>query len=183
MGIPIAPADPLNVTSEQRKELVSMAKSTVLPHRSVVQAKALLLAADGTANEAIARKCSATPDTVRRWRRRFETEGVKGIGKIASGRGRKPSITNKQIEAIVADTIETVSEDGSACWTDRSMGERHGVSKDTIARIWRARKLRPCRQVYSVRRGCSGARSSPVDDLTRSDPQRWPPGVSTVSCG
>lgn len=120
-----------------------MAKSTVLPHRSVVQAKALLLAADGTANEAIARRCSAAPDTVRRWRRRFETEGVKGIGKIAAGRGRKPSITNKQIEAIVADTIGTVPEDGSSCWTTRSMGERHGVGKDTIARIWRARKLRP----------------------------------------
>jgi len=141
--MPIAPAAPLNVTSEQREELVLMAKSTVLPHRNVVQAKALLLAADGTANEAIARECSAAPDTVRRWRRRFESEGLKGIGKIAAGRGRKPSITSSQVEAIVSDTLESVPDDGSSCWTTRSMGERHGVGKDTIARIWRARKLRP----------------------------------------
>ena len=141
--MPIAPAAPLNVTSEQREELVLMAKSTVLPHRCVVQAKALLLAADGTANEAIARECSAAPDTVRRWRRRFETDGVNGIGKIAAGRGRKPSITQEQIEAIVADTVGTVPDDGSSCWTTRSMGQRHDVGKDTVAKIWRARKLRP----------------------------------------
>lgn len=64
--MPIASAAPLNVTSQRREELVLMAKSTVLTHRCVVQAKALLLAADGTANEAIARECSAAPDTVRR---------------------------------------------------------------------------------------------------------------------
>lgn len=45
-----------------------MARSTVLPHRVVTQARALLLAADGVPNEEIARRCAVDSDTVRRWR-------------------------------------------------------------------------------------------------------------------
>jgi hypothetical protein len=43
-----APALP--VSAEQRAQLTRMARSATLPHRKVVQAKALLLAADGAAN-------------------------------------------------------------------------------------------------------------------------------------
>jgi hypothetical protein len=63
MPVVIAPA--LQVTRKQRAELERMARSSSLPHRVVVQASALLLAADGMANEAIARECATTPDTVR----------------------------------------------------------------------------------------------------------------------
>ena len=101
------------------------------------------MAADGVANEEIARRCSTTPDTVRRWRRKFEAGGVEAVGTIAKGRGRKPEIGPEVIEAIVADTLGTVPEDGSDSWSTRSMGARHGVGKDTVAKIWRARKLRP----------------------------------------
>jgi len=48
-----------------------------------------------------------------------------------------------KIEAIVSDTVSTVPDDGSSSWSTRSMGVRHGVSKDTIARIWKSRRLRP----------------------------------------
>jgi transposase len=90
MPIVIAPALP--VTDEQRRALEVMARSTSLPHRKVVQAKALLLAGDGVSNEDIARRCDTTPDTVRRWRARFAESGVAGVGVIAAGRGRKPSV-------------------------------------------------------------------------------------------
>jgi hypothetical protein len=44
---------------------------------------------------------------------------------------------------IVSDTLHTVPDDGSTAWTTRSMAARHGVGKDTVARVWRARNLRP----------------------------------------
>ena len=103
----------------------------------------MLLAADGVANKAIARECSTTPDTVRRWRRKFEAGGVDVVGSIAPGRGRKPAIPQEVIDAIVNDTLHTVPDDESTSWSTRTMGQRHGVGKDTVARIWRARKLRP----------------------------------------
>jgi transposase len=135
----------LKVSRKQRDELERMARSTSLPHRCVVQASALLLAADGEANEAIARQCSTTSDTVRRWRGKFEAGGVDAVGSIAPGRGRKPEIAQEVIDAIVDDTLHMVPEDESTQWSTRTMAERHGVGKDTVARIWRARKLRPWR--------------------------------------
>src|SRR6266576_5673306 len=87
--MPFVGAAALLVTGEQRAELMRMANSSVLPHRRVVQARALLLAADGVANEQIARRIGVDSDTVRRWRSRFADRGPAGVGATAAGRGRK----------------------------------------------------------------------------------------------
>jgi transposase len=141
--MPIVVAAPLPMTKEQRGELEVIARSSSLPHRKVVQARGLLWAADGVANEEIARRCSTTPDTVRRWRARFAEQGVAGVGVIAPGRGRKPEIPGEVIEAIVHDTLHTEPDDGSTHWSSRTLAARHGVGKDTVARIWQARNLKP----------------------------------------
>jgi len=138
-----APAPPLSFPEADRSRLVVMARSSSLPHRCVTQARALLSAADGESNEEIARRCGTNGDTVRRWRRRYAEMGVDGVGRIAAGRGRKPVISDAVVEAIVADTLYTIPDDESTAWSTRTMAERHGVGKDTVARIWRARKLRP----------------------------------------
>jgi hypothetical protein len=46
-------AAPLNMSYNQRAALVSMSKSSSLPHRCLIQSEALLFAADGGANEEI----------------------------------------------------------------------------------------------------------------------------------
>jgi transposase len=143
--MPVVVAAPLEVSRKQRAELEGMARSSSLPHRVVVQSSALLLAADGVANEAIARECATTPDTVRRWRAKFEAGGLAAVGSIAPGRGRKPEITQDVIDAIVDDTLHAVPDDGSTAWSTRTLAHRHGVGKDTVARIWRGRNLRPWR--------------------------------------
>jgi hypothetical protein len=80
----------LPVSDAQRVELERMAASTSLPHRQVVQARGLLWASEGVANEEIARRCGV--ETVRRWRSRFADRGIGGVGRIAKGRGRKPGL-------------------------------------------------------------------------------------------
>ena len=54
--MPVMTARALSVTQTQRAQLQKMAASTTLPHRKVVQAKALLWAAQGLANQEIARR-------------------------------------------------------------------------------------------------------------------------------
>src|SRR5712691_11584601 len=110
--MPVMVAAPLKVTKRQRSDLEVIARSRSLPHRKVVQAKALLLAADGVANEEIARRCDTTPDTVRRWRAKFAEGGVEAVGTIAPGRGRKPEIPQKTVDAVVNDTLHTLPDDG-----------------------------------------------------------------------
>ncbi len=141
--MPTMIAPPLVVTAVQRDALEVMARSSVLPHRQVIQARGLLLAADGVANEEIARRCSTKADTVRRWRARFEEAGVEGVGRIAPGRGRKSWLAEGTVEAVVADTLRAVPDDGSTHWTTRLMAARHGIGKDTVARIWRDHGLKP----------------------------------------
>ncbi|MCB1013154.1 MAG: IS630 family transposase, partial [Microthrixaceae bacterium] len=143
--MPIAVAAPLTVSDAERAELDRMARSSVLPYRCVRQARALLWAADGVANNEIARRVDATPDTVRRWRTRFEAGGVNEVGKITRGRGRKPKVSHDVVEAIVNDTLHSVPDDESTQWSTRTMAARHGVGKDFVAKIWKDRKLRPWR--------------------------------------
>jgi transposase len=137
----VAPALP--VSDEQRVELSRMARSTVLPHRVVVQARGLLLAADGEANEQIARACEVDSDTVRRWRARFAERGVAGIGKIAKGRGRKSSLPPGTVAEVLRLTREQRPADGTTHWTTRSLAARVGVGKDTVAKIWADHGLKP----------------------------------------
>ena len=104
-------AAPLKVTRAERLELERMARSGTLPHRAVVQARGLLLATRGVANNQIARECDTTADTVRRWRTKFEAGRVEAVGSIAPGRGRKPEIPSETIDAIVNDTLRTIPDD------------------------------------------------------------------------
>ena len=120
-----------------------MASSSTLPHRQVVQAKALLWAADGVPNQEIARRCQVDSDTVRRWRARFVEQGVDGVGKIAKGRGRKSPLTEGTVAEIVRVTCQEKPDDSGTHWTTRSLGKRFGLGKDTIARVWADHNLKP----------------------------------------
>lgn len=135
----------MEMGAADRVVLERLARSSLEPHRKVVQAKALLALADGVSVRATAKAVGSYPNTVSRWRDRYRTDGVAGVGVIAPGRGRKRIVSSATVEAIVADTLHTVPDDGSMAWSTRTMAERHGVGKDFVASVWRARNLRPWR--------------------------------------
>ena len=149
--MPIVTAMPLPMSEMQRAELARMAASTVLPHRQVVQARALLWAADGVANEEIARRAGVDSDAVRRWRRRFAERGVAGVGMIAKGRGRKSWLPPGTVEEVLRLTREELPGDGSTHWSTRSMAARVGIGKDSVAKIWADHQLKPWKvQTFKV---------------------------------
>lgn len=131
------------VTDEQRAQLERMATSTSLPHRQVVQAKALLWASEGMANEEIARRSEVDSDTVRRWRSRFAEQGVAGVGRIAKGRGRKSSLPPGAVEEVLRLTHKEKPTDGSTHWSTRTLAARVGIGKDAVAKIWADHNLKP----------------------------------------
>ena len=114
-----------------------------MPHRQVVQAKALLWAADGVANQEIARRCGVDSDAVRRWRARFAENGIDGVGVIAKGRGRKSSLPPGTVEQVVRLTHKELPADGSTHWSTRSMAAKVGIGKDSVAQIWADHNLKP----------------------------------------
>jgi len=109
----------------------------------VLQAKAVLWAGDGVADQEIARRCQVTPDAVRRWRTRFAEQGVDGVGKIAKGRGRKSPLTEGTVAEIVRVSCQDKPDDGGTHWTTRLLAKRFGLGKDTIAKVWADYNLKP----------------------------------------
>ena len=136
------PTPPLQMSDGQREILESLAKSLTAPYRDVTRAKALLLAAEGVANTAIAARLQVSPSSVVAWRDRFAEEGLAKIGRVRPGRGRKSQIPAEKIEEIVRLTQETKPK-GETHWSCRSMADVVGVSPATVQRVWSARGLKP----------------------------------------
>jgi transposase len=139
----VTAAAPLPMSGDDRQVLERMARSTSLPYRTVRQSKALVLAADGVANAEIARQVGVEPDSVRAWRKRFGEEGVAGVGVVAKGRGRKSWLPDGTVAEVMRITLEETPDDTSTHWTTRTLSERVGVGKDTVARIWRNHSVKP----------------------------------------
>jgi transposase len=139
-----SPTPPLSVSDSQLEVLVRLSRSTTATHREVQRARALLLAADGVPNTAIGEKVGISPTTVKAWRERFACEGLKGLGGVRAGRGRKPRIPQEKVEAIVHATLHE-KPSGETHWSCRTMARAQGVSPATVQRIWSARNIRPHR--------------------------------------
>ena len=137
-----AAAAPMRVTNSQRQILQVLSKSHTAPQREVARAKALLLAADGVASTAIATRVGVSPTSVAAWRERFGEEGLKDLGVVRAGRGRKACLPVEKIEAIVEATLHSKPA-GETHWSCRSMAKAVGVSPATVQRIWAARGLKP----------------------------------------
>lgn len=138
------PVPALAMTDGQREVLESLARSQSAAHREVVRAKALLMAADGAANAAIAAAVSVSPATVANWRTRFAEDGLVKFGQVRQGRGRKPSIPDATLERILTLT-EEYRPQGETHWSTRTMAGVAGVSKSTVHRVWQELGLKPHR--------------------------------------
>jgi transposase len=140
-----SPTAVLPLAEGQREVLVKLARSQTARHRDVQRARALLLAADGVANTRIGAELGVSPTSVHNWRERFSVEGLRGIGVVRAGRGRKPSIPAEKVQAIVQATLHEKPPGGETHWSCRSMAKAKGVSPATVQRIWSARDLKPHR--------------------------------------
>ena len=103
------------------------------------------MAADGVANEEIARSCGVTSDTVRRWRSRFVQSGLAGVGLVAKGRGRRTTLPAATIAEVLRLTLHEQPGHGATAWSTRAMAARVGIGKDAVARIWAQHDLQPHR--------------------------------------
>jgi transposase len=133
----------LLMTDEQRGDLEEIAGSPSLAYRAVRQAEGLLLAAEGVANEEIGRRVGVSANTVRAWRHSFADRGVDGVGVVAPGRGRKPWLAEGMVAEVVRVTLNERPDGTSTHWSTRSLAERLGIGKDSVAKIWRDHELEP----------------------------------------
>ncbi len=71
--------------------------------------------------------------------------GFGDLDETVPDRGRPPLPKGEGddiVEAVVIDTLETAPKDATH-WSTRDLGEKHGISHQTVAEIWRAFGLKP----------------------------------------
>ena len=61
----------IELTNEERAELVSRSRKYTSPYRDVIRAKIVLLASRGFSNEAVAARLDTPRQIVSKWRQRF----------------------------------------------------------------------------------------------------------------
>jgi transposase len=102
----------------ERAELESLSRRATAPHRTVLRARIVLLAAGGTGNSEIARQLGTCEDTARKWRRRYCGKGLEGLAD-APRPGRPRVFPAAVVAGIKALACEMPAASGTplARWT------------------------------------------------------------------
>lgn len=80
----------ITLSEEQRIELVHRAACYTRPHREVLRAKIVLMAAEGKTNTEIGERLGMSRKSVGNWRKRFRERGIEGIEDLKrTGRPRR----------------------------------------------------------------------------------------------
>ena len=76
---------PLNLTPEQRQQIVQWLTAQGTPQQVALRSRIVLAAAEGQPENAIARRLGTHRKTVRLWRGRFAQHGLESLWEIAPG--------------------------------------------------------------------------------------------------
>ena len=139
-GRPIAP---LTLTPAERATLEGWARRRKTSQALALRARIVLRCAEGCSNQAVAEELGVSRPMVGKWRQRFVTERLRGLGD-APRSGAPRRITDDQVEAVLTKTLEETPPDATH-WSTRSMARTVGLSQTAVSRIWRAFGLQPHR--------------------------------------
>jgi transposase len=133
-------ATPIRLTEAERAELEGLARSTKSEHRMRQRARIVLLAADGMATRAIARRAGCTTGTASKWRVRYAAHRLAGLDETGA-RGAEPKYTAETGRRILA-VLNGPPPAGHGRWTapliSAALGDMH---EQYVWRFLRAHKL------------------------------------------
>lgn len=141
-----APAKRIEVAVEDRRELERIVRSRTAERRMVERARIVLAAAEGRSAARIASEVGCSEPTVKKWRRRFEADGLAGLADLP--RPGRPLVHGAETRAKLialactrpAETAEGLRRDR---WTHRELAERVGMSESQAHEILRAAEIKP----------------------------------------
>ena len=128
------PAAKLVLDPAERQLLETWARAHNAPQNVAMRCQVVLLAADGLANNAIAKAVGISRPTVLLWRERFAAGGPQALVQDAPRRGRPRAITAATVKRIVRATTQTTPP-AATHWSCRTLARAQGVSPATVQRI------------------------------------------------
>jgi len=132
----------ITLTGTERRQPESWARRHTTAQHLARRCKIVLACSDPTLTGGqIADQVGCSPATVTKWRKRFADKRLDGL-MDAPRPGAVRTIGDDVIEAVVIDTLESAPKDATH-WSTRSMAQHHGISRQTVSKIWRAFGLKP----------------------------------------
>jgi transposase len=135
------PISILEITAEERKELMRRVRASTTAMRDHQRAEIILLRSEGLAQKAVAERLGVNLVLVNRWCQRFERAGLNGLTD-QSGRGRRPTVPAETVGRVVTEAGRKPGK-GRTRWSTRTLAEEVGVSHATVHRIWQDNDLKP----------------------------------------
>jgi len=132
------------LTEEEERELERCARGRRTQAWLVLRARIVVLAAEGHSDLEIAKRLKVVPRTAARWRARFLKLGVAGLDRDAARPGRRPTMTQEAVLAVIARTTQQKPPNRTH-WSTRTMAAAAGIREASVRRIWRAHGLKPHR--------------------------------------
>src|SRR5437868_11620508 len=140
----MAPAVLIELTDDERARLEAWARRRTSAQALALRSRVVLAAAQGLNNTEIAQRLGVHRPMVRKWRSRFAEHRLDGLTDEARP-GRPRTVTDAQVEEVIAKTLETTPRDATH-WSTRSMASEVGLTQSAVLRIWQAFGLQPHRQ-------------------------------------
>jgi transposase len=133
------------LSSEERDTLQAWTRRAKTSQALALRARIVLACAEShRSDREVAGELGVYRNTVGKWRNRFIQKRLDGL--LDEPRPGAPrTITDKQIEQLIAKTLESVPK-GATHWSTRTMAAATGMSQSAVSRIWRAFSLQPHRQ-------------------------------------
>jgi transposase len=133
----------IELTEEERSELILWSGSRTLPAGDVFKARLILALADGMSYSAIEAALKTSRPTIARWKARFERGRIAGLD--GQHKGSRPRAATAAVQARLLKKTQQKPPDGSTHWSCRKMAAATGLSPTTVHRIWSKTKLKPHR--------------------------------------
>ena len=126
------PRQSLNLTSEERTQLESIAASRSMPHGLVRRVQMILWTETGMSNQDTARRLKVSAPTVNFWRNRFHAQRLAGLhDEFKPGRPRTHS--DERLAGLLKTALRERPKAGTH-WSVRALSGRSGISKSSVHR-------------------------------------------------
>ena len=137
------PTTTITLTDEEREVLRRYVRRGKTSQQLALRSRIVLECAKGNNNKEVAAKLGVNDKTVGKWRVRFAAERLDGL--VDAPRSGTPrQIGDDMVEEVIVTTLESMPK-GASRWSTREMSKKVGISRDSVARIWRAFGLKPHR--------------------------------------
>lgn len=134
---------PLPLSSGERDELHGYLRKQNLPAAVAQRMRIILRLADGATYREICEALDTTAPTISLWKKRYQEEGVIGLGTVRPG--QPPQKLTPQLRAKILAKTQQPPPDGSTHWSLRKMAAVMGVGKELIRKVWQEADLKPHR--------------------------------------